>query len=308
MSRRTPSPCCFLFPLPPSLYASLLSCFAPKIIAIQLSIKTTYSYQFNWFFRSISAIQKWQPKKNNKTPFSLSPSININDMDLTMCYTNEAKAHSWHEISTEKWKRKRRKLYLKCGGKWETGRQRQNNSNSKRNANKKWEMPRLFPNKVKGSFQHNCSMFARRKIFRFLCFFVSLTGLKARAKLAMILRVVETKKTKPIFHSATEISPHYVKEARSIFWGDEKGEEYFKKWWKLFLLRLLRLILILFSFRFFFFLDIFVKDYFVSFFPPAGVGNHRANSKKTPNDDSIHISNHRVFAAPHKHRNLYTAL
>lgn len=144
-------------------------------------------------------------------------------MDLTMCCTNELKAHIWHEKNTrECWAKKNGNTIYTCcrtrrggmkiwwgvkaRGRKAKGKTKtwQNSSNSRRNANKKWEMPRLFPNKVKGSFQHNCSMFASRKIFSRFSAFVFLLASQAskRAKPAVKLCVVEAWQRKKITQSS----------------------------------------------------------------------------------------------------------
>lgn len=147
MSRRRPPHPVFLFP---PIYIVLRSI----IIAAPLSIKITYTYQFNWFFRSISAIQSWRKRREKTTTERLPDSININDMDLTMCCTNEAKAHIWHEKYTTKENKKREENYT-CSTGWKGGvkargrkakgeKQRVGKTKHEKAPIKKWKMPRLF--------------------------------------------------------------------------------------------------------------------------------------------------------------------
>ena len=85
MSRITP------FTFHPFVFVLLL-----KIIAVQLSIKQPIAINlidsFAQFLR-----YKTDEKKGKENNNKIASPININDMDLTMCYTNEAKAHIWHE-------------------------------------------------------------------------------------------------------------------------------------------------------------------------------------------------------------------
>lgn len=87
---------------------------------------------------------------------------------------------------------------------------------------------KIISYKVKGSFQHNCSMFARRKIF--CCFFIPFLELvffllpEPSRWYCVLLPQEEAKQQKPIFHFGNNNFPH-------IIWGLAEGaseREYLK--------------------------------------------------------------------------------
>lgn len=163
---------------------------------------------------------------------------------------------------------------------------------------------KIISYKVKGSFQHNCSMFAERKIFLPFfsvddVFFSSHSRSPSSSSAAapepsQWYCVLLKAKTKPIFHFVTIIFS-------TLYEPRQKRGEYLKNDEKfLFSCAPFRLppkkclprsspTAAAFAFIY------LPKDYFASLFSVPREGNHRASNKKAPNDDSIQISNLGAF-------------
>lgn len=129
---------------------------------------------------------------------------------------------------------------------WNESKTRASSNRRWRNANKKWEMPRLFPTKWKVRFDIIVRV-CRRERQRF----TSSSYGHHRRHLAMILRVAESKSEnknkKPYFMSLQSFSSHYA----SL--GGEGEEEIFKKWWE-------KLFIFVFVFAFIFLYPSFLSS------------------------------------------------
>jgi hypothetical protein len=167
-------------------------------------------------------------KQQNTSP------ININDMDLTMCYTNEVKAHIWHETKNTKQKihrvamrkienktkkktipavKKKSEWVKKGKGKGEAGRQKQKQKQkrSKTTATAK-EMPiknekcqDYFLTKWKVLFNIIVPCLPEERFSAFSLPFAIAS--RRRAKQAMILRDVEAKKRREKKHTQ---NPYFI--------------------------------------------------------------------------------------------------
>lgn len=135
---------------------------------------------------------------------------------------------------------------------------------------------KIISYKVKGSFQHNCSMFGKRKIFCMLFARVSLTALRSRWYCVLLKQ-----KQNSYFISRQSFYSHYV----------SPGWRIFKKWWKT-----SRLCVFFSPSRHLCSLFLFICERLFCFLCSFCLVIIERHEKKVPNDDSIQISNLWVFA------------
>lgn len=126
-----------------------------------------------------------------------------------MCYTSGARAHIWQKytngaIRKKRWKNKAEKRAEKTipaagaargeKGKWERKKGKQS---SNRNANKKWEMPRLYPTKWKVLFNIIVPCLPKTKRFPKLSSFFSFCTVRLTLSLFFFVKANRTHHHEP---------------------------------------------------------------------------------------------------------------